>query len=253
MKIYKITLIAATSVLGSISVSAASLDFTGTTLAPLSYSAEASTGLEAVYVLDSTAGVSLHYSNTQGNTSKVYRFSNLGGAYAEEIASTTSADGTITAKLSAGDMGYIIEVGNRRYCFWVVDYSLHRLSFNSLAVAPTQDDCGRTALVFDGNASEIPYYTVNFAKEYRERVFSRFLQEYEAGRTPNPDVLCNREIKFGPFKQYAKDLGADFIATGHYCGISHGNGVHRLLKAKDANKDSTKDTGNTSKDIKKQN
>ena len=87
MKIYKITLIAATSVLGSISVSAASLDFTGTTLAPLSYSAEASTGLEAVYVLDSTAGVSLHYSNTQGNTSKVYRFSNLGGAYAEEIAS----------------------------------------------------------------------------------------------------------------------------------------------------------------------
>ena len=86
---------------------------------------------------------------------------------------------------------------------------------------------------------DIPYYTVNFAKEYMERVFSYFLAEYKAGRTPNPDVLCNREIKFGPFKAYAKELGADFIATGHYCGISHEGDVHRLLKAKDTNKDQT--------------
>ena len=86
---------------------------------------------------------------------------------------------------------------------------------------------------------DIPYYTVNFAAQYRERVFSYFLKEYEAGRTPNPDVLCNREIKFGPFKQYAKELGADFIATGHYCGVSHESGVHRLLKARDRNKDQT--------------
>ena len=86
---------------------------------------------------------------------------------------------------------------------------------------------------------DIPYYTVDFSKEYRDRVFSYFLSEYQAGRTPNPDVLCNREIKFGPFKEYAKQLGADFIATGHYCGISHENGVHRLLKAKDQNKDQT--------------
>lgn len=86
---------------------------------------------------------------------------------------------------------------------------------------------------------DIPYYTVNFAKEYMDRVFSYFLAEYRAGRTPNPDVLCNREIKFGPFKQYAEELGADFIATGHYCGISHENGVHRLLKARDQNKDQT--------------
>ncbi len=85
----------------------------------------------------------------------------------------------------------------------------------------------------------IPYYSVNFAKQYRERVFSYFLREYAAGRTPNPDVLCNREIKFGPFKQYAKELGADFIATGHYCGISHEGDTHRLLKARDENKDQT--------------
>lgn len=86
---------------------------------------------------------------------------------------------------------------------------------------------------------DIPYYTVDFSREYMERVFSHFLEEYRAGRTPNPDVLCNREIKFGPFKRYARELGADFIATGHYCGISHEEGVHRLLKARDAGKDQT--------------
>lgn len=85
----------------------------------------------------------------------------------------------------------------------------------------------------------IPYYSVNFAKEYKERVFSYFLDEYRRGRTPNPDVLCNREIKFGPFLQYAKALGADYVATGHYCGISHDNGQHFLLKAADQSKDQT--------------
>ena len=86
---------------------------------------------------------------------------------------------------------------------------------------------------------DIPYYTVNFAREYMDRVFSYFLAEYKAGRTPNPDVLCNREIKFGPFLDEAKKLGADYIATGHYCKIAHENGVHYLQKAKDQNKDQT--------------
>ncbi len=86
---------------------------------------------------------------------------------------------------------------------------------------------------------DIPYYGVNFAKEYMDRVFSYFLEEYKNGRTPNPDVLCNREIKFGPFKEYAMQLGADYIATGHYCGIRHDGDVHYLLKAKDKNKDQT--------------
>lgn len=85
----------------------------------------------------------------------------------------------------------------------------------------------------------IPYYSVNFAKQYKERVFSYFLEEYSKGRTPNPDVLCNREIKFGPFLQYAKAMGADYIATGHYCGVEHRSGVHYLLKAKDESKDQT--------------
>ena len=89
------------------------------------------------------------------------------------------------------------------------------------------------------NKIGVPYYSVNFAKEYMDRVFSYFLSEYAAGRTPNPDVLCNREIKFRDFKEKAKELGADFIATGHYCDILHENGVHYLLKAKDQSKDQT--------------
>ncbi len=89
------------------------------------------------------------------------------------------------------------------------------------------------------NAIGVPYYSVNFAKEYMDRVFSYFLAEYKAGRTPNPDVLCNREIKFKDFKNTAKKLGADYIATGHYCDILHDGDTHYLLKAKDQSKDQT--------------
>ena len=63
---------------------------------------------------------------------------------------------------------------------------------------------------------DIPLHHVNFAKQYRDRVFKYFLDEYRAGRTPNPDVLCNREIKFGAFRDYAKRLGGELLATGHY-------------------------------------
>ena len=78
---------------------------------------------------------------------------------------------------------------------------------------------------------------VNFAKEYRDRVFSTFLQEYNAGRTPNPDVLCNSEIKFAAFLDHAIALGADYIATGHYAGLQDFDGKRQLLKAEDGNKD----------------
>ena len=88
-------------------------------------------------------------------------------------------------------------------------------------------------------ALDIPYYSVDFSKEYWDNVFTHFVEEYKKGRTPNPDVLCNREIKFGPFKKYAEELGADFVATGHYCAIKHEDGIHYLMRAKDENKDQT--------------
>lgn len=89
------------------------------------------------------------------------------------------------------------------------------------------------------NKIGIPYFSVNFAQEYLDRVFKYFLEEYEKGRTPNPDVLCNREIKFGPFLEYAKSLGADYIATGHYAKVERKDGLTYLQKAKDTNKDQT--------------
>ena len=78
---------------------------------------------------------------------------------------------------------------------------------------------------------------VNFASEYKDRVFAEFLREYEAGRTPNPDVLCNAEIKFKAFLDHALQLGADHIATGHYARVRERDGQFELLKAVDASKD----------------
>ncbi len=83
----------------------------------------------------------------------------------------------------------------------------------------------------------IPIEAVNFAKEYKDRVFSYFLREYEAGRTPNPDILCNSEIKFKAFLDHAIRLGADTIATGHYAQVREVDGGFQLLKARDNSKD----------------
>ena len=84
---------------------------------------------------------------------------------------------------------------------------------------------------------DIPCYSVDFAKDYWDRVFRYFLSEYQKGRTPNPDVLCNREIKFRAFLDYAMMLGADGIATGHFCRTDVVSGRNRLLRGLDAAKD----------------
>lgn len=84
---------------------------------------------------------------------------------------------------------------------------------------------------------DIDIEAVNFAKEYKERVFSEFLKEYQAGRTPNPDVLCNSEIKFKAFLDHSIKLGADLIATGHYARNREVDGKFQLLKGLDPNKD----------------
>ncbi len=84
---------------------------------------------------------------------------------------------------------------------------------------------------------DIPLEAVNFSTEYKERVFSQFLAEYKAGRTPNPDVLCNAEIKFKAFLDHALSLGAKHIATGHYAQVREINGEFQLLKGEDGTKD----------------
>lgn len=86
---------------------------------------------------------------------------------------------------------------------------------------------------------QIPLHTVNFAQSYWDKVFQHFLDEYAKGRTPNPDILCNKEIKFKAFLDHARHLGADAIATGHYAKLRTTDAGIQLLKAKDREKDQT--------------
>ena len=86
---------------------------------------------------------------------------------------------------------------------------------------------------------DIPLHKANFSDDYWDRVFKQFLSEHEKGRTPNPDILCNREIKFKSFYDYALKIGADFIATGHYAKVENNNGEAKLYRSKDINKDQT--------------
>ena len=107
---------------------------------------------------------------------------------------------------------------------------------------PWLDDSNDAMIV--AQALDIPFQTVDLSVEYKEKIVDYMFREYEMGRTPNPDVLCNREIKFDVFLKIALELGADYVATGHYCrkGItsetsSDGNPVYKLVSGKDPNKD----------------
>ncbi|GAA3509331.1 tRNA 2-thiouridine(34) synthase MnmA [Aquimarina addita] len=104
---------------------------------------------------------------------------------------------------------------------------------------PWLDDSNDALLVAEKLG--IPFQTVDLSEEYKERIVDYMFDEYEKGRTPNPDVLCNREIKFDVFMKIALSLGADFVATGHYCRrdtvVIDDKEVHRLLAGKDTNKD----------------
>lgn len=106
---------------------------------------------------------------------------------------------------------------------------------NAEGVCNAQADYEDVAKVCDH--LKIPYYSVNFVKEYQEHVFSHFLEELKQGYTPNPDILCNREIKFKFFLEKALELGADFLATGHYCQIGKNETGLQLLKGDDPLKD----------------
>ena len=86
---------------------------------------------------------------------------------------------------------------------------------------------------------DIPLHKANFSDEYWDRVFEEFLNEHRKGRTPNPDILCNREIKFKSFLDFAFNIGADYIATGHYASLNDIDGMKLLVRSKDLEKDQT--------------
>ena len=105
--------------------------------------------------------------------------------------------------------------------------------------APCTTDADRKDAVTVCGQLGIPFHARNFSTQYWDGVFTHFLDEYRAGRTPNPDVLCNREIKFKTFLDAARALGADKIATGHYAQVGEHDGVYQLLRAVDTAKDQT--------------
>lgn len=117
--------------------------------------------------------------------------------------------------------------------FDVVGLFMHNWEEEEGGVCTSADDWQDVQSVC--SAIDIPCYSVNFAKQYLDGVFDYFLNEYKKLRTPNPDVLCNRVIKFGIFKDYAMSIGADLVATGHYCRTDGA----RLMCAKDEDKDQT--------------
>ena len=120
-------------------------------------------------------------------------------------------------------------------------YQLHGVFMKNWEADDTDEYCAAAADLADAESVcaqlKIPLTSVNFSDQYWDRVFEYFLSEYKAGRTPNPDVLCNKEIKFKAFLNYALEQGADYVAMGHYARVAHKDGKFQLLKAKDNNKD----------------
>jgi len=111
----------------------------------------------------------------------------------------------------------------------------HDTDFTISDECPWEEDSKDALLVADKLG--IPFHTIDLSKEYYDRIVSYMFEEYKSGRTPNPDVLCNREIKFDTFLKHALKLGADFVATGHYCRKRKTERRYQLLAGKDDNKD----------------
>lgn len=129
------------------------------------------------------------------------------------------------------------------YLLKTAGYQVEGLFMKNWEQDDTQTYCAAAQDLADAKAVceqlHIPLHTVNFSEQYWQRVFTHFLEEYQQGRTPNPDILCNKEIKFKAFFDYALELGADYIATGHYAKVQPHGDIGWLFKAKDRDKDQT--------------
>ena len=137
------------------------IEFRGLTLPAITVTPDKSTGLEAVYVLPTVSGVEAVYTAASPTAAVTWsRYSNLGGGYAEEVSGVAHSGTEWTLSRLDSDMGYIIDEGTKRYCFWVVDMEEHPLDLTSLTISPEQE-CDVTALDLIGSADRITYYTVN--------------------------------------------------------------------------------------------
>lgn len=142
-----------------LSASAQSLSFQGNSLRVIEETPEKSTGLEKIYVLYSTQGVTVSYSSSSGNHIQWMQYGNLGGGHAQGVSSSQSG-GVSTLSNLEGDKGYIVKDGDRQYCFWITDYSSHRLKLKSV-VASADQECGVSIIDVSGEGDPIRYFTIN--------------------------------------------------------------------------------------------
>lgn len=205
----------------------AQLTFSGNVLPPVSDTPEASSGLSAIYVIDGTAGVTASYTAASSSTPvKWMKFSSLGGGYAQEVASTQTGN-VSSVTLSGEDMGYIVEEGTSRKCYWIVNYANHRCDMRGLSIAPEQD-CMSASLTFSGSADRIIYYTVNgvprtlsrgMTLEYSNLAYNEERGVYEQSVTTQELEYLSGEIHVAsPLCQ------TDFLLTGDRFQIAWGGG-----------------------------
>ncbi|MDE6359813.1 MAG: gliding motility-associated C-terminal domain-containing protein [Muribaculaceae bacterium] len=205
----------------------AQLTFSGNVLPPVSDTPEASSGLSAIYVIDGTAGVTASYTAASSTTPvKWMKFSSLGGGYAQEVASTQTGN-VSSVTLSGDDMGYIVEEGTSRKCYWIVNYANHRCDMRGLSIAPEQD-CMSASLTFSGSADRITYYTVNgvprtlsrgMTLEYSNLAYNEERGVYEQSVTTQELEYLSGEIHVAsPLCQ------TDFLLTGDRFQIAWGGG-----------------------------
>lgn len=205
----------------------AQLTFSGNALPPVTDTPEASSGLSAIYVIDGTAGVTASYAAaTSSAPVRWMRFSSLGGGYAEEI--TPVRNGNVSSvTLTGDDMGYIVEEGTTRKCYWVVNYANHTCNLQELSIAPEQD-CMSASLNFSGNADRIVYYTINGVP----RTLSRGLTleytnlSFNADRNVYEQVATTQELEYlsGEIHVESPLCQTDFLLTGDRFQMAWGGG-----------------------------
>lgn len=160
MQHFKYIILAALSCLATGRTQATNLDIQGSNREVIEITPEKNTGLDKIYVVYDTTTASAVYTATTGDNVVWYRYSNLGGGYAEEISGIERNGRTTTLKNLQGDMGYIIEEGTNRSYFWVTNYKPHELTLNSVDISD-ESDCGTVILNVKGSGTPIHYYTIN--------------------------------------------------------------------------------------------
>lgn len=204
---------------------AQSLSFSGNSLRVLEEIPDKSTGLEKIYVLYSVSGVSVSYTSAAGNRITWLRYGNLGGGHAEEVASVQEG-ATSTLSSLEGDYGYIIEDGDRRYCFWIVDYQAHRLKLTS--ASPSDElECGLTVIDVVGSGDPIKYFTINgMQKTLDQQIMVEYTTE-EWSDAVNPPNFVQQSVS----KSFESLQPSFRLSPPNYCTSSFSITGDKFLKA----------------------